>query len=65
MARSSGLTGEQRDRVIWQLRQRRHSYQKIARYLNISVGTVRASLSRTAQRLYPHMQPTDWDADLR
>jgi DNA-directed RNA polymerase specialized sigma24 family protein len=67
MYEASGLTDAQRDAVIWQLRQRRHSYAKIARAVGVSVGAVRASLGRTAAKLRGpgSLGSDDWDADLR
>jgi DNA-directed RNA polymerase specialized sigma24 family protein len=66
MYRASGMTGPQRDAVIYQLRRKRYSYSKIARAVGVSVGTVQHSLRRTAQRLSPGAESADdWDADLR
>jgi DNA-directed RNA polymerase specialized sigma24 family protein len=67
MYEATGLTGDQRDAVIWQLRRKRVPYARIARRLGISVGAVQASLKRTAAKLSPAAASSadDWDADLR
>ena len=66
MYRQTGMTQPERDRVIWELRQRRHSYAKIAKAVGVSVGAVQASLRRTAERLAPDpVLDGDWDRDLR
>jgi DNA-directed RNA polymerase specialized sigma24 family protein len=61
---TTGMTDFERDRLIWTLRLRRHSYAKIARYVGVSVGAVRHSLARTAAKLGQGVS-SDWNADLR
>jgi DNA-directed RNA polymerase specialized sigma24 family protein len=47
----TGMTQDQRDRVIYDLYRKRVTYAKIARRVGVSVGAVQASLRRTAERL--------------
>jgi DNA-directed RNA polymerase specialized sigma24 family protein len=51
MYRQSGMTEAERDRAIYNLYLKRVSYIKIAKRVGISVGAVRASLTRTAERM--------------
>jgi DNA-directed RNA polymerase specialized sigma24 family protein len=64
MYEATGMTGDQRDAVIWELRRRHVTYARIARRVGCSVGAVQASLTRTAAKLSPATE-SDWDADLR
>jgi hypothetical protein len=67
MYEQTRLTGRSRDEWIWNLRRRHFSYVKIAKAVGVSVGSVRASLARTAAELQARAgsEADDWDADLR
>jgi DNA-directed RNA polymerase specialized sigma24 family protein len=51
MYAASGMTEAQRDTVIYDLWRKRVPYTKIAKRVGISVGAVRASLTRTGERM--------------
>jgi hypothetical protein len=51
MYEASGMTETVRDKLIYELWRKRVSYAKIAKRVGISVGAVRASLSRTGERM--------------
>ena len=65
MYASTGMTDDQRDLVIYQLRCKRVSYARIAKRVGVSIGAVRGSLARTAEKLGTGARSDDWDADLR
>jgi DNA-directed RNA polymerase specialized sigma24 family protein len=51
MYRASGMNMDERDALIYQLWRKRFTYAQIARRVGMSVGGVRCSLKRTAEKM--------------